>query len=74
MKLLVVIVNYRTAPLVIDCLRSLEGVRYPGFEAVVVDNGSTDGSAVAIQEASPGVRIIETGKNLGFAGGNNAGT
>jgi GT2 family glycosyltransferase len=69
----VIVLNWNNKADTIDCLRSLEGVRYPGFEAVVVDNGSTDGSAVAIREAFPGVRIIETGKNLGFAGGNNAG-
>jgi GT2 family glycosyltransferase len=38
---------------------------------VLVDNGSTDGSADAIRQRFPDVRIIEAGSNLGFAGGNN---
>jgi GT2 family glycosyltransferase len=39
---------------------------------LVVDNGSTDDSVARIAAARPGVRLIETGANLGFAGGNNA--
>jgi hypothetical protein len=40
---------------------------------IVVDNGSTDGTPGAVREAFPEVDVIETGANLGFAGGNNAG-
>ena len=40
---------------------------------LVVDNGSSDGSAVAIRAAFPGVHLIETGANLGFCAGNNVG-
>lgn len=41
--------------------------------AICVDNGSTDGSDRAVEERLPGVELIRTGANLGFAGGNNAG-
>jgi GT2 family glycosyltransferase len=40
-------------------------------EIFVVDNGSTDGSVVAIQEKFPRVRLIENPVNLGFAKANN---
>jgi hypothetical protein len=40
---------------------------------LVVDNGSSDGSAARIAAARPGVELLETGENLGFAGGNLAG-
>jgi hypothetical protein len=40
---------------------------------VVVDNHSEDGSAARIRSARPGVELIETGENLGYAGGMNAG-
>ena len=40
---------------------------------LVVDNGSTDGSEEAVRGAFPTVSILQTGANLGFAGGNNAG-
>jgi hypothetical protein len=42
-------------------------------EVLVVDNASTDGTAAAVRERWPGVRLIEAGRNLGFAGANNIG-
>jgi GT2 family glycosyltransferase len=40
---------------------------------LIVDNGSTDDSVVRMKEAHPDINILETGKNLGFSGGNNVG-
>jgi GT2 family glycosyltransferase len=42
-------------------------------ETIVVDNGSTDGSDAEVERRFPGVELIRTGANLGFAGGNNVG-
>jgi len=42
-------------------------------EVVVVDNGSSDNSAQIIPPAFPSIHFIETGKNLGYAEGNNVG-
>jgi O-antigen biosynthesis protein len=42
-------------------------------EVIVVDNGSTDGSAAYVREHFPGVRVLALGENLGFGGGSNAG-
>src|SRR4051812_50151480 len=55
------------------CLASLAALRDADTEVVVVDNGSTDGSVEAVRAAHPEVHLIEKGRNLGFAGGNNAG-
>ncbi len=46
---------------------------YPGSEIVVVDNGSSDGTAAFLQEHFPLARVLEHKKNLGFGGGSNSG-
>jgi hypothetical protein len=75
----VVIVNYRTAGLVVDCLRSLapEVAAEPGQRVVVVDNASGDGSVEALEAAIrrngwhwAAVKPVD--RNGGFAFGNNA--
>jgi GT2 family glycosyltransferase len=55
------------------CLRSLRELRGADTAVVCVDNGSTDGSQAAVREQHPEVDLVENGRNLGFAGGNNAG-
>lgn len=79
MTVLIVIVNYRTATLAIDCLRSLVPViaRRPGTTVEVVDNASNDGSVEQIIAATvhfgwgDWVRITPSSRNGGFAAGNN---
>src|SRR5437868_8240544 len=57
----------------LECIRSLERMEYRNWRAIVVDNGSTDDSVDQIRRVCPEVPILETGKNLGFAAGNNVG-
>lgn len=70
----VVIVSWNTRELTLRCLAALAdaagGLR---CEAIVVDNGSNDGTPAAIRARFPAVRLVEPGRNLGFAGGNNVG-
>ncbi len=56
------------------CLDSLRTQHSPNFQVIVVDNGSTDASVQRIRDAHPWVTVHETGENLGFARGCNAGT
>ena len=78
-KLLTLILNYRSTDLAIDCLRSLEAevTGTPGFQVALIDN-ATGGDAVerldaAIRENGWGgwVHLTASDRNLGFTGGNN---
>jgi GT2 family glycosyltransferase len=73
-QLSIVIVNYKTPSLVIDCLATIEretsGIDY---EVIVVDNDSGDCSGDLVLKAFPSVRWIDMGYNAGFARANNAG-
>jgi hypothetical protein len=68
----VIIVNWNTAALLMDCLESVfrnsDGI---SSEIVVVDNGSTDGSVEAVRRNFPAVNIIQNSENFGFAKANN---
>jgi GT2 family glycosyltransferase len=74
MQLSTVIVSFNTRDQILRALKSLietgQGLEH---ELIVVDNASTDGSVAAIREQFPSVRLIETGSNLWFTGGNNRG-
>lgn len=56
-----------------ECVRSLLNMRGEAYELLIVDNGSTDDSVTRLRQELPAVEILETGANLGFAGGNNVG-
>jgi GT2 family glycosyltransferase len=72
MDLSIIIVNWNTRDLLLNCIRSIyETVRGIAFEVWVVDNGSTDGSQAAVKAAYPQVQLIENPKNRGFAAANN---
>lgn len=78
-SVLIVIVNYCTGPLVVECLTSLKGElsSCPNARAIVVDNASGDTSVQYITEAiaqhgwSEQVTLIASPTNGGFAYGNN---
>lgn len=68
-----VVLNYRLREPTLDCLRSLQSLRYPDLQLIVVDNGSNDGLEEAVRAEFGELVFIQTGANLGYTGGNNRG-
>jgi len=68
----IIIVNWNTRQLLLDCLAALPAAT-DGLETEiwVVDNGSRDGSVDAVQRYFPDVFIIANPDNRGFATANN---
>jgi N-acetylglucosaminyl-diphospho-decaprenol L-rhamnosyltransferase len=70
----IVIVNFNAREHLVNCLQSLVRDRpAEDHEVVIVDNGSTDGSADTVAVRFPWARIVRLPMNVGFAAGNNAG-
>jgi GT2 family glycosyltransferase/glycosyltransferase involved in cell wall biosynthesis len=71
----VVVLNYNGLKHLEKCFTSLLALDYPQdrLELLLADNGSSDASLDYMREHFPTVRLVETGGNLGFAGGNNYG-
>ncbi len=73
MKVFVVVLNYKGRDDTKACTLSLLNSSYKEKEIVLVDNHSCDGSADFFRELFPRIIVLETGSNLGYAGGNNVG-
>ena len=73
-RLGVVILNWNGRHHLLACLQSLVNCRPESDLIVVVDNGSVDGSAEAVEASFPEVVVIRNEQNLGFAQANNMGS
>lgn len=71
--LAVVIPNFNGAAVLPRSLAALAAQTVAPAEVVVVDNGSTDGSAQAAERDFPGVRVVRVGHNSGFGAAANRG-
>ena len=72
--LAIVILNYNTAGLLRDCLRSVLVAAQPlRCTVCVVDNASSDGSAAMVRGEFPQVHLIANPANIGYSAGNNVG-
>ena len=69
----IVILNWNGWKDTIECVESCLKLAYDNATVVIVDNASTDGSEAILRERFPGLEILQTGENLGYAGGNNHG-
>ncbi len=74
MDVSVVIVNYNMKALVLECAASFDAIKTNvEYELIIVDNDSRDGSAAAIKEKYPKVKLVENKDNAGFARACNIG-
>lgn len=67
--------NHDGGDLTLRCLHSVVATEWPtgALQVVLVDNASSDGVAERVRRELPRVLVVETGDNLGFAGGCNVG-
>jgi len=74
----VIVLNYNTKDVTLNCLNSLIKVKDElNFEVLLVDNGSIDGSIEEVEKliektVKPEIKLVKNNANLGFAKGNNA--
>ena len=69
----VVIVTWNGRQHLDICLAAVAAQQGVATETIIVDNGSTDGTAELIRSGYPWVKLVALAENCGFAGGNNAG-
>ncbi len=67
----VITVNYDQSEVTCEFLKSFANITYKNVEIFVVDNDSPNDNPDVIKERFPYINLLKTGKNLGFAGGNN---
>ena len=71
-KLTIVIVSFNTRNVLQKCLTSITKSKINfDYTVIVSDNGSRDGSVELVKTKFPSVKLLENGKNLGFAVANN---
>ncbi len=72
----VIIVHYNDTRFLHGCLTNIFKTKYPNFEVLFVDNGSTDNSIDFLKKhfgKESKLKILRNQRNLGFTGGNNIG-
>lgn len=73
MEISIIIVNYNTKELTLNCINSVfEKTKNVEFEVILVDNDSKDGSR-ELFEKDKRIKFVEAGENLGFGKANNLG-
>lgn len=74
MDVSVIIVNYKTCDLVVDCVNSIiEKTKAISYEIIIVDNNSNDGSVETFISLFPQIRVFPLKENIGFGKANNVG-
>lgn len=73
MDVSVIIVNYNTSEMVIECIESIHRFTHcTDYEIIIVDNGSLEGQ-LSILKGQKDITLVELSENVGFGRANNAG-
>lgn len=69
----IIILNWKNYGHTINCVKRCQKQNYPNFKILVIENNSPNQSENKLRQSLPEIEILQTGKNLGYAGGNNVG-
>jgi GT2 family glycosyltransferase len=72
-KVMVIVLNWCGEDDTIACIESLQRSTYASLSILLIDNASPDGSGDRLHARLPHIPYLQTGSNLGYAGGNNRG-
>ena len=73
-KISIIIPVFNNVELTRQCLEALcANTRYPNYEVIIIDNGSTDTTGNLLSTLSGNIKIIKNKQNLGFSKANNQG-
>src|SRR3989337_2447287 len=72
-KVSIIIPNYNAAEFLTETLTSLGNLNYPEYEVIVVDSGSSDGSAELVRARFPWARLVALSGRVGVATALNVG-
>ncbi|PSR52063.1 hypothetical protein AHMF7605_00275 [Adhaeribacter arboris] len=74
MDLSIIIVNFRTFTITVNCIKSIiANLRYLKYEIILVDNAPIEDFSTAFKEVSPNLTYIKSLENIGFGRANNLG-
>lgn len=70
----IILINYKNYAQTMDCINSLKQIQYDDYFVIIVDNDSQNESYEELKKCEDAkIKIIQSGKNGGFAFGNNVG-
>lgn len=69
----IVVLNWNNWRDTIACVSSVRQLDYRNYRLFVIDNASADGSEQQLRTWDPTLEVIQSGANLGWAGGTNIG-
>src|SRR4029453_11394338 len=72
-RVVLLILTWNRRDDVLRCVASLPRLTYPNCTRVVIDNASADDTVAALRAQHPDLTVLVNPRNLGYAGGNNAG-